>query len=238
MKGCEILIKNLFKKKNDKQTFCEITMDDSDDWVTGLATYLNLSESIIKIFAYDEHLRNNFNNKDKVKIKFIKDNKEFVFKGIVQNKDLSTFEQTMSVSINGIAIFQNSRKNDRYNYKCDVHIRDNKANLTTAVLCDIGQGGALILTDRLIDTNSTIDLEIFALPQESICFTAEVLRRIDMNQNFKYALNIKDIDDDNNKILNKLIVLLSFQKNKLVDEWVLFNKTKLKASMVFSRRKI
>lgn len=92
-------------------------------------------------------------------------------------------------------------------------------------------------TEKLND-DSLINIEVRALPGETISFTADIARITKVDKYYQYALTIKEINNDNKKLLSKLITLLSLEKTKIVEAWNTLNKTNVKASMMFKRNKL
>lgn len=230
--------KNLFKKNKVKHIFCELSIKGSDKYVTGLVTYLNLNQSNIKVFIYEEYLKDTFTQDAQVTIKFIRDSKQFIFGGSIKEINLSSLNQALSINIDEIKIVENYRKDDRYSYECDALVIKGDQSIVEALLCDISLGGVLIKCDNSLSGSSSIKIEIRALPNEIISFNADIAREIRTNKSFKYALRIKDIDEENKKLLNKLIVLLSKEKTKIVEELNTLNKAKIKTAMMINRRKL
>lgn len=232
------MIRNLFKKKENKQVFCQICKHNSNDWITGIVSSVNLKNSVAKIFLHEKYLNDYFYDNDKINLKLIKDGKEFVFNGYIDSKNISPIEQSIIININEIKFFSNHRKNERFNYNSKVVINDVKNNQSDGTLCDIGIGGISFITNNIIDDCNDVYINVLPMDEEQISFTAEIVRKITMDKCSKYALRIKFIDENNLNALNKIITFLPLEKYKIINEWDSINKANLKASMIFKRSRL
>lgn len=230
------MLKSLFKRKT-KQNFCELLLQHSSSWIDALITYIDINENVIKLFVNCKKPVVSLENGQKLKVKSIRDGKEFVFNGVMTNVETCIFGQTVTINIEEVKIFHDNRKSERYIYKCEVLI-SGKGSFAAATLCDLSFGGVLIITDKRIENPNGFNIEVFAFPGETIVFSAEVLRCDEIKDKYKYALKIKDIDSNSIKVLNKLIAILAMQKNKLINEWKVVDKVQGKEPVLFKWTKI
>ncbi|MCX7921112.1 MAG: PilZ domain-containing protein [Clostridia bacterium] len=224
----------LFKKRVD-QVFCEISYEEGLQWIHGMVSHIDLRENLIKVFIFKEHMESSFKEKDRVKIKILKDNNQFVFNGIVSDKVISTFEQAIIIKIDETQKFPNLRKLERFNFTCETVVKDKNGKLTKGSLVDINTEGVLISLESEIDEGESVDMEISAFPENSIHFTGRTVRSHSLKGLYSYAFKIENIDATNSNLLKELLMFLSTQKSQLSDEWKNFKKVKYEAAMLFNR---
>lgn len=203
-----------------------------------MISHISLKNSFIEIFLFSEHLKNSFNENDKVHVKLIKDNLEYTIEGIVDNKALSAFDRALKVEINDTKIMQNLRKSERFTFNTSVQVKQENHNMESGVLKNISSEGVLFTSDKEFSESSSLAIEISAFPGKLVNCTGKIIRKSCVRGKFNYAVKIIEINNESREILNELIIFLTMQKNLITKEFKDFNKAKLEATMLQSRLKI
>lgn len=231
------MLKDLFKKKKEF-VICEAMCVESDVWVYGLISYLNIDENNIGIFVYEEYLKKYFQIENDVVIKFIRNSSEYIIKGVVLKKESSALEQTIQIKLKSIQKFSNLRKNERFRFDSVVNIYNTTENTYSCHIDDISKEGLLITSTDEFTENMTYKMSINALKDKPIEFSGIIKRKFNKTNRKQYAIQIESIKINCVDALNELIFLLSLQKQKVTSDFKDFNRLKYGMGMQQGRLRI
>lgn len=219
----------LFKKSTDQKKstiFCRISIDNNQNWINGIITYINLEKGVAEIFLPSKLFRENLLEGSNVTIKSMDQNNEILFCGSIAKKVISIKKQAVTVQIDKVLNFENKRKYERFNVEYDCLLATSKGEFIGKIV-DISLSGCMVHTNVEIEEDSNVIVTIFITPETELIFQTKVLRGKKLrNHTYSYGLLTHKIDNDNNILLNELIACLIKQKELIENEWKVFNRFK------------
>lgn len=214
--------------KNSKSStiFCRVSINDNQNWVHGIVTYINLDKNIAEIFLPARYFKEYLSEGNKITVKSMDQNNEILFYGSIARKVISIKKQAITIQIDKVLNYENNRKYERFNVNYDCIITTPKGQYTGKMI-DISLSGCMIYTNEPIEEASNVTVKSFISPEAELTFQTNVLRRNSLKSNrYSYGLQMYSIDNNNNIMLNELIAHLIKQKNYIEHEWKIFNRLK------------
>jgi len=206
--------------------FCKVSINNNQNWIHGIITYINLDKGIAEIFLPVKYFKEIASEGSKVTVKSMNRNNEILFYGNIARKVISIRKQAITVQIDKVLNFENNRKFERFNVNYDCVIVTSKGEYKGKMV-DISLSGCMIYTTEPIDEVSDATVKTFLSPEAELTFQTNVLRRKSiLNSKYSYGLQVSSIDNDNNIMLNELIAHLVEQKKHIEHEWKIFNRLK------------
>jgi c-di-GMP-binding flagellar brake protein YcgR len=219
-------MKNTFQS-NDSVVFCKLYLENADEWVHGIITYIHLEKKIAEVFiSQKNHRELLLKNESTVVIKSFSDENETLFTGHIERKVVSMRKQSLTIQIDAIMAFQNNRKHERFyvNYKCI--IQDADLIEYHGMIRDLSLGGTLLLSDADFHELSSLQIHIMVSPTVEIQFKGKIIRKIQGPMHTRYGLQFEEIDGQNLAVLQELISYLKNLEHHLEDEWKVFSRFK------------
>ncbi len=217
------------KKSQDSKSstiFCRVSVNDNQNWVHGIVTYINLDKSVAEIFLPARYFKEYLSEGSKVTVKSMEQNNEILFYGSIARKVISIKKQAITIQIEKVLNFENNRKYERFSVNFDCLISTPKGDYAGKMV-DISLSGCMIYTNEPIEEASNVTVKSFISPETELTFQTNVLRRKSIkNNSYSYGLQLSSIDNNNNIMLNELIAHLVKQKNYIAHEWKIFNRLK------------
>lgn len=217
-------------KKNSSQEdsiiYCRVCINNSDEWVHGILTYINVNRGIAEIFLPARYFKEYLAQGNCVTVKSMDQNNEILFYGNIAKKVISIKKQSITVQIDKVLNFENNRKYERFNvnFYCIILTPDGEYS---GKMMDISLNGCMIYTNYPLADNSDITIKSYISPGTELVFHTKVLHQKDSKDNiYSYGFQMSGIDNDNNIVLNELIAHLVAQKNHIEHEWKIFNRLK------------
>lgn len=218
------------KYSSDKKSttkFCRVSINDEQKWVHGIITYINLDKSIAEIFLPARYFKEYLTEGSNITVKSMDKNNEILFCGNIAKKVISIKKQAITVQIDKVLNYENNRKYERFNVSYDCNMLTETDKQISGKIVDISLSGCMIYTNEPIDENSHITVKSVISPEAELNFQANVLRAKKLkNKSYSYGLQMSSIDNSNNILLNELIAFLIKQKDKIEQEWKIFNRLK------------
>lgn len=206
--------------------FCKVSINDNQNWVQGIITYISLDKSVAEIFLPIKYVKEYLAEGSQVIVKSMNQNNEILFYGSIAKKVISIRKQAITVQIDKVLNFENNRKYERFNVNYDCAIITPMGEYK-GKLVDISLSGCMIYTTQPIEQASNVTVRTFISPETELTFNTNVLRSKNIKNNkFSYGLQLSSIDNNNNLVLNELIAHLVKQKTYLEHEWKIFNMLK------------
>lgn len=217
------------KKTQDSKKstlFCRVCINDSENWIHGIITYINLDKSIAEIFLPAKYLKDCLTEGTKITVKSMHNNNEILFYGNIARKVISIRKQAITIQIDKVLNYENNRKTERFNVNFDCVIATPNGEYSGKMM-NISLNGCMVCTNEPIKEVSDITVRTFISPETELTFQVNVLRIKNFKKNkYSYGLELYSIDNDNNILLNELIAHLVNQKNHIEREWKAFNRLK------------
>ena len=221
-----VLLNKKSKDPKNSTIFCRVSIDDNDDWVHGIVTYINLDKNVAEIFLPARYFKEYLSEGNKVTVKSMDQNNEILFYGNIARKVISIKKQAITIEIEKVLNFENNRKYERFSVNYDCLISTPKGEYLGKMV-DISLSGCMIYTNEPIEEASSVTVKSFISPEAELTFQTNVLRRKSIKNNrYSYGLQLSSIDNNNNIMLNELIAHLVKQKNYIAQEWKIFNRLK------------
>ena len=226
-----ILLLDILK---DDSLFCRIYIENTNKWIDGILTYVDLKKNVADIFLSARHFRSLLSEESNLIIKSLDSNQEFIFTGTLSKKVISIRKQSISLKIDEVVKFDNERLFERFHCSYPAIIKQLKdANPASGILVDISSGGILISSPTSYEPNTPVSLEIFFATERPITFVGRILRKTSNKIGFNYGIIIEEIDNENAISLNKLIENLVTDKKSILEEFKLFKRFKHSMYWVF-----
>lgn len=202
------MFEHFLKRKHKERILGKIVKQSEDKRIEGVIIYEDLYENCLKVSASEEKVVQCFSELDAVRINLLKEGTEFIFQGFIHKKHKLEEGTMLHIRVSEMKSFPDVRKSKRFMCEAKIAIADCTGIVTFGYLHDIGYGGALLVTEKPIATEGTIAVDIFTSTNEIINFKAAVLRSLEEDNLYEYAVKIYAIDGHNRKLLNKLLDLL------------------------------
>lgn len=216
---------NLIDVLRDDSLFCRIYIEDENKWIDGILLYVNLEKNVANIFLSSRHFKSMLAEGNKVIIKSLDLEQEYVFTGTVSQKIVSIRKQSITIKIDEIVKFENIRLFERFSVNYPAILKKvNTTNTASGILIDISSGGILIASPISYEPNTAINIEIYFATDAPITFVGRILRKSANNVGFSYGVIIEEIDNENAISLNRLIEVLVTEKRGILDELRVFKR--------------
>jgi hypothetical protein len=219
----------LFKNSSDQKKstiFCRISIENNQNWIHGIITYINLEKGVAEIFLPSRIFKENLLEGSNVTIKSMDQNNEILFLGSIAKKVISIKKQAVTVQIDKVLNFENKRKYERFNVNYDCLLSTSKGEFTGKMI-DISLYGCMVYSNEVIEEAANVIVTSFIAPETELVFQTKVLRSKKLRNNtYSYGLQTYKIDNDNNIMLNELIACLIKQREHIEHEWKVFNRLK------------
>ncbi len=213
--------------KQNKVNFCLVSAKNDSKWVQGIISYINISSKDIEVFLSDEDMQNLYSKGDRVIIKSLNNQNEFLFSGSVRKIASSLHKKALIVKIDNIREYINYRENERYYVNFDAFIITPDGGRNRANIMDISLGGISMISDGHMRENSTVDVEIVSDPENPIALRGKIIRKKRYKRVFKYGIIIEKMDEHSENLLDALIKLLRSKKTDLEHSWKIFKRIRL-----------
>jgi hypothetical protein len=227
-----------FKKKENQPVICDIWLESKEEWIHGLVVHNDMKRNVIGIFVFSEYLKTALNEMEPVKIRFLNQGAEFICSGLIVRKVLSDYEQEIIVRVEDSKQLPNYRKNERFRLGSEVRIKTAAGAVYNGTVEDISVEGILLRCAAELSQGERAALEIAAFPDRTLELEGEILRKLVVKGQSKYALQLEQPDEANGPLLQELIVFLTMQKLHVQKQWKKFNQTNYSRSMQQFRRKM
>lgn len=219
----------MFNKNSDSKKstmFCRVCIDDSQNWIHGIITYINLDKSVAEIFLPAKYFKDFLTEGTKVTVKSMHNNNEILFYGNIMRKVISIRKQAITIQIDKVLNYKNNRKSERFNVNFDCVLKTPDGEYSGKMV-DISLNGCMVHTNEPIKEVSGITVIAHLSPEAELTFQTNVLRIKNVKKNkYSYGLELNSIDNENNILLNELIASLIKQKQHIEHEWKVFNRLK------------
>lgn len=227
-----------FKKKENRPVICDIWSERKEAWIHGLVVHNGLKHHVIGVFVFSEYLQTDLNENEPVKIRFLNQGAEHIVSGLIVRKVLSDYEQEIIVRVEDSKELPNYRKNERFRLGSEVRIKTAEGSVHNGLVEDISLEGILLQSPAELSQCEKVALEIAAFPDRTLKLEGEILRKLMVKGQSKFALRLEQPDEDNGRLLQELIVFLTMQKLHVQKLWKQFNQTNYSRSMQQFRRKM
>lgn len=157
-----------------------------------------------------EFLKSNVFKGDSVTCQILKDEYEYVLKGMISDIDIN-YPNYVQMCVDKTERFRNKRETRRYmvNFLANVIPPDHSQGIY-AVIKNIGLSGVGAVFKEDIILNSTVKMKVLAQVGKKECleFGAVVTRAIPKGFYNEYGLKITELDEKNKDLLDKIIYQL------------------------------
>ena len=213
--------------KQNKVNFCLVSAKNGSKWVQGIISYINIGSKDIEVFLSDEDMQNLYSKGDRVVIKSLNNQNEFLFSGSVRKIASSLHKKALIIKIDNIREYINYRENERYYVNFDAFIITPDGGRNRANIMDISLGGISMISDGRMREDSTVDVEIVSDPENPIALSGKIIRKKRYKRVFKYGIIIEKMDEHSENLLDALIKLLRSKKTDLEHSWKIFKRIRL-----------
>jgi len=193
------------------------TKFDKTEWISNVVN--TVSGSCIQV-----DLSQNYVNKlvmvgDAVKCKVSTPQTEYVLDGIVDNITIED-SNILSIKIENISKFDNTRRNDRYDAYIISKITVNRDPAVFSVVTSLSTSGISVVSKSELLNNSDAFVEVFVDSGNTIRFYGNIVRKTFTENGYEYGIKFKQLDQQNDNMIHSILENLKSKEDNLLKKFV------------------